>query len=291
MRDIQSRIPAVGPPDPAANTEGSCRLCGGAAAPYTEGWVSVTRGSTSAARGGRTRSRRYQACDTCGHIQCAIDDLPDSQDERERYDEHHNTLEDHRYREYLERFLTAAVAPFVPPGGRILDFGSGPTPALTHLLAAAEYDPVPYDPFYTPEESALASPAGGDPLPPPGDSADSVDSAESAADAGGAAPARPRYDAIVALEVVEHLHYPGRELERLLTLLRPGGIFAVRTGVYTGEEEFLSWWYRRDITHVSFWTAETIGWIAGRWGLSVAHREAGEIIVFEKNAERNEVRL
>lgn len=239
MQDIRSRLQQTT----------LCRLCGSPTREWTTGTVSVSRGSAAAGRNGRRRSRRYERCPTCDHIQCAAQDLPDHQDERERYEEHQNDLSDPRYREYLQRFIEAGIVPFVPVGAAILDYGSGPTPALTELLTRRGYRAVPYDPFFSPRTTASDT----------------------------------QYQAVVALEVVEHFHSPGEELSRIVAALAKGGVLSVRTGVYDGTGEFLSWWYRRDVTHVSFWTERTIEWIAGRWNLHLIHRETGEILVFSQS--------
>lgn len=128
----------------------------------------------------------------------------------------------------------------------MLDFGAGPHAVLTDILTTDGYQGIAYDPFFVPNHEALR-PAGPD--------------------AG--------YDAIILVEVFEHLHEPGRELTRLCALLRPGGHLLLRTGIAptgaNGEPDpqaFLAWWYRQDLTHVTFLTAAAVTWIADTHGLA-----------------------
>ena len=67
-------------------------------------------------------------------------------------------------------------------------------------------------------------------------------------------------------EVVEHLHCPADEFDRLDGLLRPGGLLAVMTSFQTNDAEFGKWHYRRDPTHVVFFREETFRLVAERRG-------------------------
>jgi len=244
MRDIRSTIADHGVPKSE-----QCRMCRATANYMTEGAIRVRRGSPAERRDGPFRPRRYYQCEQCGHIQCAAGDLPDNADERERYDEHNNDLGDPRYREYLSAFIDTAVTPHRPTPARILDYGSGPEPALATLLTERGYTVEIYDPFYAPDTAPLEAEA--------------------------------RYDGITAVEVVEHFHDPRRYLDRIVSLIRPSGFLAIRTGVYTGDPQgFTEWWYRRDPTHVSFWTEQTIPWVQDAFGLELVERTPGEILVF-----------
>jgi 2-polyprenyl-3-methyl-5-hydroxy-6-metoxy-1,4-benzoquinol methylase len=73
------------------------------------------------------------------------------------------------------------------------------------------------------------------------------------------------YDFITASEVVEHLRQPGEELERLFGLLKPGGILGIMTKLVLDRTAFSRWHYKRDPTHVCFFSRSTFAWLARCW--------------------------
>ena len=64
--------------------------------------------------------------------------------------------------------------------------------------------------------------------------------------------------------MVEHLHHPGAELERLWSLLAPGGWLGVMTKLVRDPEAFASWHYKNDPTHVCFFSRDSWQWWAGQ---------------------------
>jgi hypothetical protein len=71
------------------------------------------------------------------------------------------------------------------------------------------------------------------------------------------------YDLVYASEVAEHFRNPAAEFRRLRGLLGSGGgKLVLMTLLYTPERDFNSWSYRRDPTHLVFYSNETLIWIA-----------------------------
>ncbi len=69
-----------------------------------------------------------------------------------------------------------------------------------------------------------------------------------------------KYDFAVLNEVIEHLRDPSGTLERLKTIIS-GPIF-VRTKLYPdSESEFAKWFYKRDITHVQFFSMKSLSFL------------------------------
>jgi 2-polyprenyl-3-methyl-5-hydroxy-6-metoxy-1,4-benzoquinol methylase len=63
------------------------------------------------------------------------------------------------------------------------------------------------------------------------------------------------YDAVTMVEVAEHLFEPLAQLRRVKMVLRPGGYLVLRTLLhYSDRERFNGWWYRKDSTHVCFYS-------------------------------------
>ena len=193
----------------------ACPLCD---APDTENFAEV-------------ETRRYLRCENCRLTFLDPAQLPSREVEGDEYDRHHNDPADPRYRAFLDR-LVAPLGGHLKPGMVGIDFGCGPGPTISLMLAERGIEVVDYDPIYRPTAGALER----------------------------------RYDFITCTEVVEHLHAPGRELTVIDRLLKPGGWLGVMTEMQDDDAAFATWWYRRDPTHVAFYRQETMAWIAQRFG-------------------------
>jgi 2-polyprenyl-3-methyl-5-hydroxy-6-metoxy-1,4-benzoquinol methylase len=152
-----------------------------------------------------------------------------------QYNFHQNDIEDAGYRQFLSR-LMLPLAARLAPGVNGLDFGCGPGPALAHMLRQSGFGVALYDKFFYPDATALQT---------------------------------TRYAFICATEVVEHLHHPGDELERLWSLLQPGGWLGIMTKLVTDQTAFANWHYKSDPTHVCFFSADTWRWWSGEHDASL----------------------
>jgi 2-polyprenyl-3-methyl-5-hydroxy-6-metoxy-1,4-benzoquinol methylase len=190
--------------------------------------------------------RRYQRCEQCRLTFLDPAQLPSRAVEGATYDHHQNDPADPRYRAFLDR-LVAPLLAHLSPGMVGLDFGCGPGPTISVMLAGHGIEMVDYDPLYRPTPEALSR----------------------------------RYDFVTCTEVVEHLHAPGRELAVLDRLLKPGGWLGVMTEMLDDDSGFASWWYLRDPTHVAFFRRETMAWIADHFGWQVTF-PARTVALFQK---------
>ncbi len=167
-------------------------------------------------------------------------------EEKAQYDQHNNHPDDPDYRAFLNRI-------FVPMQQRLsprscgLDFGSGPGPTLSLMFEEAGHWMAIYDHFYAPFPSNLEQP----------------------------------YDFITATEVVEHLHRPGFELERLWSLLNPGGLLGVMTQLVPESTPFADWYYIKDPTHVCFFSSSTCEWLAEHWQAELTF-SGKNVMLFQK---------
>jgi 2-polyprenyl-3-methyl-5-hydroxy-6-metoxy-1,4-benzoquinol methylase len=192
------------------------------------------------------RGRRYFRCP-----QCRLTFLDPTQRanralERATYDQHQNDPADPRYRAFLAR-LVEPLRARLEPGMVGLDFGCGPGPAISAMLAEHDIAVVDYDPIYQPAPGALER----------------------------------RYDFVTCSEVVEHLHAPARALATIERLLRPGGWLGVLTEMQDDDARFARWWYLRDPTHVAFFRRETMQWIAGHFGWQITF-PARNVTLFQR---------
>jgi cyclopropane fatty-acyl-phospholipid synthase-like methyltransferase len=154
-----------------------------------------------------------------------------SDEEKRRYDQHQNSPDDAEYRQFLNR-LFIPVQALLRPESRGLDFGSGPGPTLSKMFEEAGHSMAIYDPYYAKNESIWEQ----------------------------------QFDFITASEVVEHLHQPGTELDRLWACLKPGGTLGVMTKLALAREAFATWHYKNDMTHVGFFSRCTFEWLGSQWG-------------------------
>jgi hypothetical protein len=177
----------------------------------------------------------YHRCGECELTFLEPSLRPDAATEMARYEEHRNDPLDSGYRSFLRR-LAAPVMEVVPSGSRGLDYGSGPGPTLSLMLAEAGYEMSIYDPFYADDAAVLLD----------------------------------RYDFITCSEVAEHFFNPEAEFSRLAGMLKPGGVLGVMTEPLLDSVDFEQWHYRRDPTHVCFYRPATMAWVADRHGWSVA---------------------
>lgn len=169
----------------------------------------------------RDARRSYLQCCHCTLVFVPHQFRLSSAAERSIYDLHQNDCFDEGYRRFLAR-LSSPLLQRLGEQQEGLDFGCGPASALVSVLEEAGHVMERYDPHYSPDAAVL----------------------------------QRQYDFICATEVVEHLHEPGREFERLFALLRPGGRLAIMTKLVLDRERFRTWHYIRDPTHVCFFSRQ-----------------------------------
>ncbi len=190
------------------------------------------------------KGRIYHFCDYCGFISLDSFFYLSFQDQKERYSLHNNNLENKGYVSWLEAFTEKAVVPWIDKGGKILDYGSGPNPVLQKLLISRGYKADYYDKFFHDY------------------------------------PCTGLYDAVTSTEVIEHVEDPSAFLQIIINRLKPGGILAVKTSFVTGSrDQFLSWWYKEDTTHISFFSYKTFLFLSELLKLEILYTDKSSIIV------------
>lgn len=121
-----------------------------------------------------------------------------------------------------------------------LDYGCGTVPALSEILAAEGMKTYFYDIFYHPNVEEF----------------------------------RRTYNLITSTEVWEHLYNPQEVIEKQLRLLKSHGLLAVMTSTHRGAGTFADWHYRRDPTHVSFFSEKTMNYLEKRYGLQLLKKQS-----------------
>lgn len=180
----------------------------------------------------RDPAREYLRCSVCALIHVPVRYHLSRSAEKQRYDTHRNSPDDPGYRRFLSR-LFDPLAARLTPGAEGLDYGSGPGPALSVMFEEAGFGMRIYDPFYAPDRSVL----------------------------------RRRYDFVTCTETAEHFCRPGAEFRTLVSLVRPNGWIGVMTGMLEEAGRFADWYYKKDPTHVAFYSRPTFRWLARCHGL------------------------
>ncbi len=195
---------------------------------------------------------RYNVCKSCGFTYKLPQYHVDQVKEKSLYDNHQNTMENEGYVNMFIRFLEECVDPYVK-GGKALDFGSGPGPVLYELLKQRGFRASHYDPYYHVDHDVFDS----------------------------------CYDLITSTEVFEHLSSPNKTIRNLSYLLEDGGILAVMTSLRpTSDEAFLKWWYRRDQTHIGFFTLKAFEALIQPLRLKCIYTNEKNYFVFRKEFSR-----
>ena len=166
--------------------------------------------------------REFFRCRSCTIIFVPRGSILSPSEEKMRYDSHQNDENDPGYRDYFLKTAGPVIAE-LKGGERGLDFGCGRTQLLSQIFDDKGFIVDSFDPFYFPDESIW----------------------------------KKSYDFAVMNEVIEHLADPKATLSRLRAITK-GPLF-VRTKLYPEtEREFSNWFYKRDATHVQFFSMKAL---------------------------------
>ncbi|MBU1669067.1 class I SAM-dependent methyltransferase [bacterium] len=192
----------------------------------------------------------YYRCGTCGFVYLDDEAIIDAQSEKKHYELHNNSFECRGYVEMFEKFIDVAVTPYVKNAQTALEFGCGSGPVLAELLRQGGMEVDQYDLYFYPEKVYEEK----------------------------------VYDLITSTEVFEHLKEPLKILTMLTQHLVNGGYLILMTKFPpSDDQEFLNWWYRRDVTHIGFFTAKSFEVMANEIGLLKVVTTIDEnIVIFQK---------
>lgn len=172
--------------------------------------------------------------------------LPE-EDEKKRYLEHNNDVNDPGYRKFARPIADYITGNFSPGISEGLDFGAGTGPVISRLLEERGFRISLYDPFFHPRKESLER----------------------------------KYDFIIASEVIEHFKNPYAEFKLLESLLKSPGSLAARTHLLSEGEAFEDWYYRKDPTHVFFYRQKTLEWLKEEFNFRSLSVD-GKIIILSK---------
>lgn len=191
------------------------------------------------------KNRSFYNCNSCGSVFVPSKQLPHQDDEKKRYENHQNDIEDPGFQNFVRPIVTAVQNQYTKEALG-LDFGAGTGPVITKLLSEKGYHLALYDPFFHPDTSVLDT----------------------------------TYDFIVCCEVIEHLHTPLKEFKQLRQLLKDQGTLYCMTDLLPEKAAFGSWYYKNDFTHVIFYTPKSLAWIQEKIGFNELTIQ-GRLITFK----------
>ncbi|SFV63124.1 Putative methyltransferase associated with DUF414 [hydrothermal vent metagenome] len=191
----------------------------------------------------------YYRCLFCGFVYLDDDSVIDSVSEKKHYELHNNSFESLGYVKMFEDFIAEAITCYEHDIKTALDFGCGPGPVLAELLRRKGMEVDQYDLYFSPQKVYEGK----------------------------------KYDLITSTEVFEHLQRPIEILETLVKHTKEGGYIILMTKFPPyNDKEFLDWWYRRDVTHISFFTPKSFEIMAEKVGLKMLKTINDNIVIFQK---------
>lgn len=194
------------------------------------------------------KNRTFYECNHCNLIFQSSDSLCSSAEEKERYLDHNNSELSDGYKKFLYNIIDP-VKKYMAPESRGLDFGSGPYPMMAKILKGESYDIDSFDPYFN--EFNLSE---------------------------------RKYNFVILCEVIEHFNRPSNELNLIKSLLKDGGFLFIQTSLFSKEIDFKNWYYKDDITHVSFFSDETISYICFKYGFERLLSNKKNVIILKSKS-------
>ncbi|WP_298264801.1 methyltransferase domain-containing protein [uncultured Lutibacter sp.] len=193
----------------------------------------------------KSANKEYYKCSVCGSICMHPLFYISLENEKIRYQEHNNDVNDIGYQKFVQPIIEGVTSNFNNKANG-LDFGCGTGPVITKLLQEKKFNITTYDPFFDNNLNALKN----------------------------------TYNFIVCCEVIEHFHHPLKEFKLLKALLKPKGKLYCMTDIFSESINFKNWYYKNDNTHVIFYQENTFKWIQKHIGFSKVTIN-NRLIIFE----------
>ncbi len=155
-------------------------------------------------------------------------------------------MDDEGFVKFLHRAIQPALD-LLSPNIQCLDYGCGPEPVLSQILYRDhQLSCENFDPYFFPD------------LP------------------------SKKYGFIFSTETFEHFFQPQQEILKLRALMRPQAYLCVMTNFYSSLSAFENWWYRRDMTHVTFYHQHTFDYIAASFGFNLIYSDQKQVVILQK---------
>jgi len=191
----------------------------------------------------------YHRCQNCDYIYLNNKFHLNQENEKKHYDNHNNNLESLGYVKIFENLITDFILPQKQNIKTALDFGCGEGEVLPTLLNQKNILCDKYDLFYFPKKNYRDK----------------------------------KYDLITSTEVFEHLNNPLNTIKELLLHLNKNGYLLIMSAFHPSDnEDFLKWFYIKDVTHIGFFSILTFQYLAKKFNLKILQNNSKNIIMFKK---------
>jgi SAM-dependent methyltransferase len=196
-------------------------------------------------------NRQYQLCNLCGLIFVPPEFHIPAKSEIARYREHENNLDN---KGYVEMFMKKImiVKKYCPQINTALDFGCGYEPVLKALLEKEGIKTEVFDINFFPNF-----------------------------------PKNKTFDLVISTETFEHFKNPIKNIRQAASCVSPKGFLAVMTRFYPlkkeipCEENFSKWYYKRDPTHIAFYTSKTFEWLAREMDFKIIYNDQFDFVLLQ----------
>ena len=196
--------------------------------------------------------REYWFCPKCCLVFVPSKFFITKEEEVKRYLEHENNLDNQGYVKMFQEKINT-IKKICPETITILDYGCGYEPVLKTLMEREGFQTNAYDPIFFPNEDL-----------------------------------QKEYNLIISTETFEHFKKPREELTRLIPKISNKGYLAVMTRFYPEKkkalclESFSKWYYKRDPTHIVFYSQKTFSWIAEKFKMKICYNNEIDFIILRK---------
>ena len=192
-------------------------------------------------------NRDFMVCFNCDLIFVPNQYHLTEEEQINRYLQHNNDPNDPGYRNFLSKIIKPLINNILP-GSNGLDYGSGPGPTLSLMLKEIGFYVEIFDIYFSPDTTVLSR----------------------------------KYDFITCSETAEHFVCPRKEFDRFNMMLKNYGCLAIMTSMINSKDDFLTWHYNRDPTHLSFYTKNTMSWISKNYNWEISFY-GSSVVLFKKN--------
>lgn len=195
------------------------------------------------------KNRDYVICNNCSLVFVPRDQIISTEREKLRYEAHDNSEQNENYKSYLSS-IAQSIFKKIPNGLNGLDFGSGKTTIMADFFKENGFHMESYDIFFKPDSSLLEK----------------------------------KYDFVLMSEVIEHLRQPELELRKIVEMLKQESFLFIKTKLLPEKkEDFKNWFYKRDITHIQFFSLKTFDVLSEKYGMSKTEQIDEDLFLLRYN--------